>query len=74
MRFFSGDHNQTAVTPISIKTFLVTLAYCAYFGECALIGFVTKISNDGNIGNISFTDILLALKRAVFLGCTEPKF
>jgi hypothetical protein len=41
------------------------MAYYAYFAECALIGFLTKRSDYGNLGNISFTDILLALKRAV---------
>jgi hypothetical protein len=42
MRLFSGDVNQTALTLISNTISLVTLAYCAYFGKCVLIGYLTK--------------------------------
>jgi hypothetical protein len=67
MRLVSGDFNPTALTPLSVTISLVTIGLLCifWFGECVLIGFLTKRSNYGNLGNISFTGILLALKRAV---------
>ena len=73
MRLFSGDYNQIALTPPYVTISLVTIVLlCIFWCVCFDRFFHSSQSTYGNLGNFSFRDILLALKRAVvFLHRTQ---
>jgi hypothetical protein len=65
MRLFGKEYILITLSPHSVTvSILTTFVLCLLFGERVLIGCVTSRSN---FGNISFTDIWLALKRAVVM-------